>query len=92
MLLTHLRDPISVLERWETQLRPKGLLLVEEVEWIQTEHPLLHRYLEIQAALLRQQANELYIGLRLQQYQVNDQLKRRLSRVYHLPVSTARTF
>lgn len=89
MLLTHLRDPLSVLGRWGTQLRPQGFLLVEEVEWIQTEHSLLRRYLEIQAALFRQQANELYIGPRLQQYQGNDRLKRRLSRVYHLPVSTA---
>jgi trans-aconitate 2-methyltransferase len=89
-LLTHLQDPASVIERWATQLRSQGLLLVEEVEWIRTEHSLLRRYLEIQAALLRQQANELYIGPRLEQQQVNDgnRLRRRLSRVYHLPVST----
>ena len=89
LLLTHLQDPLSVLERWGTQLRPQGLLLVEEVEWIQTEHPLLRRYLEIQAALFRQQANELYIGPKLQQHQVDDGLKRRLSHIYHVPVSTA---
>lgn len=88
LLLTHLRDPLSVVERWGTQLCPQGLLLLEEVEWIRTEHPLLHQYLEIQAALLRHQENELYIGPRLQQQQVNDGLRRRLSRVYHVPVST----
>lgn len=89
MLLTHLRDPLSVLERWGTQLRPRGFLLVEEVEWIQTEHVVLRRYLEIQATLLRQQANELYIGPRLEHYQGNARLTCRLSRVYPLPVSTA---
>jgi len=89
LLLTHLRDPLSVLERWGTQLRSQGLLLVEEAEWIRTEHPLLRQYLEILAALLRQQANELYIGPMLEQHQVNDRLRRRLSRVYQLPVSTA---
>jgi trans-aconitate 2-methyltransferase len=88
MLLTHLREPLSVLEHWETQLRPGGFLLVEEVEWIQTEHSLLRRYLAIQAALLREQANELYIGPKLEQFQGNDRLKRRLSRVYPLTVST----
>jgi trans-aconitate 2-methyltransferase len=75
LLLTHLQDPASALERWATQLRPQGCLLVEEVEWIRTEHPLLRRYLEIQAALLRRQANELYIGPRLEQQRVSDMYK-----------------
>jgi trans-aconitate 2-methyltransferase len=89
LLLTHLQGPLAVLERWGTQLRPGGFLLVEEVEWIRTEHPLLRRYLEIQAALLRQQANELYIGPLLAQHQAGEGLRRCLSRVYQLPVSTA---
>lgn len=88
LLVTHLPEPLSVLERWSTQLRSQGVLLLEEVEWIQTEHPLLRRYLEIQADLLRQQANELYIGPKLEQYQVQRTFERRLSRVYHVPVST----
>lgn len=88
LLLTHLQDPTSVIERWTTQLRPQGFLLAEEVEWIRPEHPLLRRYLEIQAALFRQQANELYIGPTLEQQQMNDGIRRRLSRIYHLPVST----
>lgn len=78
-----------MLERWGTQPHPQGFLLVEEVEWIQTEHSLLRRYLEIQTALLREQANELYIGPKLEQSRGNDRLKRRLSRVSPLPVSTA---
>jgi ubiquinone/menaquinone biosynthesis C-methylase UbiE len=32
MLLTHLQDPLSVIELWVTQLRLQGLLLLEEVE------------------------------------------------------------
>jgi SAM-dependent methyltransferase len=89
MLLTHLRDPLSMVERWGTQLRPQGFLLLEEVEWIRTEQPLLRQYLAIVAALLEQQANELYIGPLLEKQQVDDGLRCRLSRVYHLPVSTA---
>jgi SAM-dependent methyltransferase len=89
MLLTHLQDPSSVIERWVTQLRPQGLLLIEEVEWIRTEHVLFRRYLDIVAAMLEQQANQLYIGPLLDQQAVSDGLRRRLSRVYHLPVSTA---
>jgi SAM-dependent methyltransferase len=89
MLLTHLRDPLSIVERWGTQLRPQGFLLLEEVEWIRTEQPLLHQYLDIVAALLGQQANELYIGPSLEKQPVNEGLRRHLSRVYRLPVSTA---
>jgi trans-aconitate 2-methyltransferase len=89
LLLTHLQEPLSVLERWRTQPHPQGFLLVEEVEWIQTEHSLLRRYLEIQTALLREQANELYIDPKLEQSRGNDWLKRLLSRVSPLLVSTA---
>lgn len=87
-LLTHLKDPQSIIERWGTQLRPQGLLLVEEVEWIQTGHPLLSKYLDIVAATLEQQANQLYIGSLLDAMEVGDGLRRRMSRVYRLPVTT----
>lgn len=90
MLLTHLRDPLSVIERWGTQLRPQGHLLLEEVEWIRTDHTVFRLYLEIVAALLEQQANHLYIGSHLDKQQIGNDLRCRLSRVYHLPVSTAR--
>jgi trans-aconitate 2-methyltransferase len=87
-LLTHLREPQSVIERWATQLRPQGLLLLEEVDWIQTEHSLFCTYLDIVAAMLEQQANHLYIGPYLDKLQIGNGLRRRVSRVYRLPVST----
>lgn len=90
MLLTHLQNPRAVIERWATQLRPQGLLLMEEVEWIKTDYPLFRNYLEIVASTLEQQANQLYIGSLLDSQQIDHGLTRRLSRVYHLPVSTAR--
>lgn len=90
MLLTHLQDPQSVIERWSTQLQGNGLLLLEEVEWIRTERPLFRMYLDLVAAMLGQQANELYIGSLLDKQSIrNGLLRRRLSRVYQLSVSTA---
>jgi trans-aconitate 2-methyltransferase len=89
MLLTHLRDPLAIIDLWGTQLCLHGLLLLEEVEWIQTEHSLFRVYLDIVAAMLEQQANRLYIGPLLDKMQVNNKLQRRVSRVYRLPVSTA---
>ena len=47
---------------WGNQLRPRGLLLIEEVERIYTTVPALITYLDIQQAMLTQQNNELYIG------------------------------
>lgn len=89
LLLTHLQDPLAVVERWGTQLRSRGKLLLEEVEWIHTEQPLLRQYLDIVASLLEQQANELYIGSSLEKQQPGAGLKRGFSRIYALPVSTA---
>jgi trans-aconitate 2-methyltransferase len=89
MLLTHLQDPASVIEGWSTQLRPQGLLLLEEVEWIQTNHPLFRSYLDIVAVMLEQQANQLYIGPLLDTLQIGNGLRRTMSRVFHLPVATA---
>jgi len=86
-LLTHLREPQPVIERWATQLRPQGLLLLEEVESIQTEHALLRTYLDIVAAMLEHQANQLYVGPLLEKLQISNGLRRRVSRVYRLPVS-----
>lgn len=88
MLLTHLRDPQAIIERWATQLRPMGLLLLEEVEFIQIQHPVLRAYLGMVEAMLAQQANQLYVGSLLDKQQVGGGLKRLVSRIYHLPVAT----
>ncbi|GCE31890.1 hypothetical protein KDA_73740 [Dictyobacter alpinus] len=89
MLLTHLQNPASIIERWSTQLHPQGLLLLEEVEYIQTEYPPFRSYLGIVAAMLEQQQNQLYIGSTLDTQRVSSDLQRHISRVYSLPVSTA---
>ena len=87
-LLTHLKDPQAVIERWATQVRPGGLLLMEEVEWIHTDNPLFKNYLDIQAHMLQHNANQLYIGPTLNALGAGNNLKKRLSRVYTLPVQT----
>ncbi|GHO85885.1 class I SAM-dependent methyltransferase [Dictyobacter formicarum] len=90
MLLTHLQDPQATIERWLTQLKPGGLLLIEEVDWINTDKPILRDYLAIVAAMLKQQHNQLYIGEQLDAHQPTASgIQRPLSRVYQLPVTTA---
>jgi trans-aconitate 2-methyltransferase len=62
LLLTHLQDPAGAVAKWATQLKPRGLLMVEEVEAIRTAHPVFSRYVRIVEAMLASQRNCLYAG------------------------------
>jgi SAM-dependent methyltransferase len=87
-LLTHLRNPHAVVLAWATQLQPGGLLLMEEVEWIRTENKVFTTYLNLVEAMLEDKSGRLYVGQTLNSLEDTDILKRRTSRVKHLPVST----
>jgi SAM-dependent methyltransferase len=87
-LLTHLREPRSVIARWATQLAPRGLLLMEETEWMLTDNPAFATYLEIVEAMLTHQSTTLYVGAVLQEIAATSTLRVRLSQVGRLPVST----
>jgi trans-aconitate 2-methyltransferase len=62
MLLTHLRDPLAAVSLWRERLAPGGVLLLEEVESIETEEPALVRYLNLQREMLAANENRLEIG------------------------------
>ena len=66
MLLTHLANPAAVLDVWTGELKPGGLLLVDEVEAIETADPTFARYLEVAAALIASRHGRLYIGAELE--------------------------
>lgn len=89
-LLTHLREPQAVVAQWATQLRPKGLLLVEEVEWICTEHAVFTTYLKIVEAFLEHQSNKLYVGPFLNGLEHPKALERRSNQVRQLAVTDRR--
>lgn len=90
LVLTHLQDPMAAIDLWTDQLRPRSLLLLEEVERIDTDIPALLTYLEIQQAMLIQQGNELYIGPRLDALTASGKLHRRSSNVRTLQVPADR--
>ncbi len=90
LVLTHLPEPEKVISTWGTQLRPRGLLLIEEVECIGTDVPALVTYLDIQQAMLTHQGNELYIGPRLDAITGSDKLQRRVSTIGTLQVPARR--
>lgn len=62
LLLTHLKEPQEIIGKWATQLRPEGLLLLEEVEWIRTSHPPFETYMGIVDKMLAHQNSQLCIG------------------------------
>ena len=90
LVLTHLRDPETTITLWTEQLRPGGLLLLEEVERIYTKSLALVTYLDIQQAMLAQQSNELYIGPRLDALTASGKLHRRSSNIRSLRVPADR--
>jgi len=62
LLLAHLRDATRLVADWSTQLGSGGLLVLEEIEDIQTEDALFQAYLEVAAAPLVARGTDLFIG------------------------------
>ena len=88
--LTHLQCPDAVVELWSRQLDVNGLLLMEEVEYVGTTHPVFTSYLDIQQAMLTEQGNSLYIGPRLDGIPDSDSLRRRSSGVQAVGIPASR--
>ncbi|HKV53724.1 MAG TPA: class I SAM-dependent methyltransferase [Candidatus Binataceae bacterium] len=61
-LLTHIRDPHEAIARWASQLRPAGLLMLEEVEAIDARVLVFNEYMRIVAAMLESESHRLYAG------------------------------
>jgi len=87
-LLTHLPDPQAVVAEWAAQLRPKGLLLMEEVEWIRTRNSVFGFYLSIVEDMLTDKSAALYVGPALDRLRSAPGLERRSSKVANLLVPT----
>jgi trans-aconitate 2-methyltransferase len=65
-LLTHLRDPAKVLERWAKASAPDCVLFIHETESMQAEHPALRRYYELVAQLQHHYGQTLEVGALLE--------------------------
>jgi len=89
LLLTHMAEPATLIAAWATQLRPGGLILMEEVEWIHTNSEVFTTYLDMQRALLKHQANCLDIGPMLDALPAPPLLRKRASEVRRTPVPAA---
>ena len=88
-LLPHFLDPAGALRGCASQLRPAGLLLVDEVSDIQTTNPTFRRYLEAAERLLKGRGSDLYVGRRVERLGRVPGLRRISSRLLKHPVATA---
>jgi SAM-dependent methyltransferase len=61
-LLSHLRDPVDVVNRWITQLSTGGRLVIEETEAVESEVDLFRIYLSTNDALVASQGARLFVG------------------------------
>ena len=86
-LLSHLPAPEGAVADWLGQLAPGGLLLLDEVERIETEHPVFRAYLGILTEMMAYHGQELYVGPRLDA--ASERPERRMSRVAGASPTTA---
>ena len=62
LLLAHLPDPPGLVERWRSQLRPGGVVTVDEVESIEAPPGVLRDYEDLVVALVAAEGGPMYAG------------------------------
>jgi SAM-dependent methyltransferase len=66
-LLTHLKDIVSLANRWVNELPLNGTLLIEECEAIDTQIPVFREYIKVASDLIASAGGFLYAGRILSQ-------------------------
>lgn len=64
-ILSHLPKPVKVIKNWVTQLKAGGIIVIEEVEAIETEIEVFKLYLSTNEALVATQGAHLFVGQEL---------------------------
>ncbi|MGO9196106.1 MAG: class I SAM-dependent methyltransferase [Acidimicrobiales bacterium] len=89
LLLAHLADPVEAALSWTTQLDHGGLLVVDEIEWIESEHPVLEAHLCLVQSRVAHTGAHMCAGPLLAGLADGPRLRCRLRRVVELSVPTA---
>ena len=89
MLLAHLPDPASVVSSWASQLSANGVVLVDEIEWIRTSHPVLRAHLRLAEALVASGGARMLAGPLLAGLADEPSLRATYLRIAQVPVPTA---
>jgi len=88
LVLAHLPTPEKVVAGWAQQLRPGGLLLLDEVERIETPNPVLALYEEIVTAMVAARGAQVSVGPRIGGLS-GEGWRERANEVRGYPVATA---
>jgi len=89
MLLAHLPDPVGAVRGWASQLTENGVVLVDEIEWIRTSHPVLQTHLRLAEALVAVSGARMRAGPQLSGLTDEPGLRTSFLRIAEVPVPTA---
>jgi trans-aconitate 2-methyltransferase len=89
LLLAHLPEPVAIAARWAGQLRPGGVLVLDEIEWIEASEPDLRAHLDLAGAVVATTGAVMCVGPALAGVAEIPGLRPRLRRVAEVPVATA---
>jgi len=89
LLLAHLPDPAGAVRRWASQLTDDGLVVVDEIEWIETSHPLLRAHLRLAESMVAASGARMCAGPLLAALGGDPAVATRLTRITEVPVPTA---
>ena len=89
LLLAHLADPAGAVVRWASQLTDDGMVVVDEIEWIETSHPVLRAHLRLADLMVAASGARMCAGPLLATLPDDRGLRTRLTRVTEVPVPTA---
>jgi trans-aconitate 2-methyltransferase len=89
LLISYLSDPMRVLDRWATQLALGGLLIVEELDAVESAYAPFRDYLDLVARAVAEAGTALYPGPLLDSLRPGPLLQRLVSTVRELPVENA---
>jgi len=89
LLLAHLADPADAVVRWASQLTDDGMVVVDEIEWIETSHPLLRAHLRLADLMVAASGARMCAGPLLAPLSVDGGLRTHFTRITEVPVPTA---
>ena len=64
-LLSHLPNPVALINRWIDELTPGGLLFIDETERIDTEVDVFREYISVNNGMIAAQGAALFVGTHL---------------------------
>ena len=89
LLLAHLADVAATVTELTSQLRPGGRLLLDELEWIVSDHPVFVRYERVVVDLVASRGAPMYAGPIIDTLRRGSGWRRHTSVVQVVPVATS---